>query len=274
MMCIKYYQTFTFLKIEYINEVVIIIRVRGALDKEVFHNESFFKETQKNKGAINEIDAFLKTNNIKVFDYSDFKNHQEVDKGGSAMIYSANFQRQKYALKSLDDNINKEWDNKKVKEFLNEHSKNILMNDGKPLIADFGISKSKHTDDDDNSPNSYLKGMGMSAYIDPQCFDQEKDKRDERSDIYSLGVLLWELTSGAPPFSDLTNDYAKYAIAIKTFNGGREEIIPGTPQGYADIYKNCWSPEPEKRPKLDDILSNLDKLSTNTFVEFIINDQT
>ncbi|CAG8850996.1 23697_t:CDS:2, partial [Gigaspora margarita] len=148
----------------------------GALDKEVFHNESFFKETQKNQGAINEIDAFLKTNNIKVFDYSDFKNHQEVDKGGSAMIYSANFQRQKYALKSLDDNINKEWDNKKVKEFLNE-----------------------------------------------------------------------------------------YAIAIKTFNGGREEMIPGTPQGYADIYKNCWSPEPEKRPKLDDILSNLDKLSTNTF---------
>ncbi|RIB03385.1 kinase-like domain-containing protein [Gigaspora rosea] len=141
------------------------------------------------------------------------------------------------------------------KEIIHEnlHSKNILMNDGKPLIADFGTSN-------------------MAAYVDPQYFIHygKEVERNERSDIYSLGVLLWELTSGTPPFSGLTNDYT---IAIRISRGDREEMIPGTPQGYADIYKNCWSPKPEKRPKLNDILSNLDRLSTETSVEFIINNR-
>ncbi|RIB18253.1 hypothetical protein C2G38_2086241 [Gigaspora rosea] len=70
-----------------------------------------------------------------------------------------------------------------------------------------------------------------------------------------MGTYKWET-----PFSGL-NDYT---IAIRIFRGDREEIIPGTPQEYVDIYKNCWSPEPEKRPKLNDILSNLDRLSAET----------
>ncbi|CAG8481678.1 41283_t:CDS:2 [Gigaspora margarita] len=36
----------------------------------------------------------------------------------------------------------------------------------------------------------------------------------------------------------------------------------GTPQEYVDLNTNCWFSEPEKRPKLDNILNNLDKLST------------
>ncbi|RIB01613.1 hypothetical protein C2G38_2230289 [Gigaspora rosea] len=125
MLYIKYYQTFKFFKIECINEEVRVLYLvlyrlrksgslinvthRGALDKnknlnltsyhkEVSHNESLFKETQK----YNEfIDALLEENKIEIFDCADFKNHQKVDVGGSAIIYSANIQRKKYALKSL-----------------------------------------------------------------------------------------------------------------------------------------------------------------------------
>ena len=58
---------------------------------------------------------------------------------------------------------------------------------------------------------------------------------------------------------------------MKISQGYREEVIPGTPQEYADIYKKCWSSEPEIRPQLNDILLNLDRLSTEISVEFIIN---
>ncbi|CAG8853996.1 34344_t:CDS:1, partial [Gigaspora margarita] len=60
---------------------------------------------------------------------------------------------------------------------------------------------------------------------------------------------------GTHPFSGLTNNYT---IALKISCGYQEEVIPGTLQEYADIYKKCWSPEPEKHPKLTDILSKLD----------------
>ncbi|KAF0469270.1 kinase-like protein [Gigaspora margarita] len=143
----------------------------------------------------------------------------------------------------------------------NLNSKNILMNDGKPLIADFGLSKYI----EDYSSPSCLKGM--PAYIEPQCIIQhgKKVKRDERSDIYSMGVLMWELTSGTQPFSDLMNNYA---ISVRIFFGDREKIIPGTPQEYADLYTSCWSSKPEKRPTLDRILNDLDGLLTETTCDF------
>ncbi|CAG8795819.1 7633_t:CDS:1, partial [Racocetra fulgida] len=55
-----------------------------------------------------------------------------------------------------------------------------------------------------------------------------------------------------------------YAISIRIFLGDREKMIPGTPQKYADIYTSCWSSEPEKRPKLDKILTDLENLLTET----------
>ncbi|CAG8771884.1 2307_t:CDS:2, partial [Dentiscutata erythropus] len=49
-------------------------------------------------------------------------------------------------------------------------------------------------------------------------------------------------------------------------------MIPGTPQEYANIYIDCWSSELEKRPKLVQILNDLDNLSTETICKVIIND--
>ncbi|RIB14450.1 kinase-like domain-containing protein [Gigaspora rosea] len=81
------------------------------------------------------------------------------------------------------------------------HSKNILMDNGKVLITDFGLSKRW---DDNTASGSSNNAVGVMAYVEPQCFIQNgrNFKRNENSDIYSLGVLLWELTSGIPPFKN------------------------------------------------------------------------
>ncbi|RIB19914.1 kinase-like domain-containing protein [Gigaspora rosea] len=76
-----------------------------------------------------------------------------------------------------------------------------------------------------------------------------KVKRNEKSDIYSLGVLLWELTSGTSPFNNLTS----VAVILKIINNEKEKVIPGTPTDYSELYKSCWSSDPDKRPTLEKI---------------------
>ncbi|RIB14057.1 kinase-like domain-containing protein [Gigaspora rosea] len=99
------------------------------------------------------------------------------------------------------------------------HSKNILINDDKILITDFGISK----DMNETSTISFVKGM--LPYIEPQCLLRNDIKRDKKSDIYSLGVLFWELTSGIPPFRNLPD----FEIIMKIVKAERENVITGTP---------------------------------------------
>ncbi|KAF0502405.1 kinase-like protein [Gigaspora margarita] len=124
------------------------------------------------------------------------------------------------------------------------HSMNILINDGRALITDFGISKQLDTVTTEN------------------VFEL-----NEKSDIYSLGVLFWELTSGIPPFNNLRDNAA---IISQIASGVREKIIENTPLDYSNLFRKCWSTEPDHRPSLAEILAEFDKLSAQN-VEFITN---
>ncbi|KAF0420603.1 kinase-like protein [Gigaspora margarita] len=143
------------------------------------------------------------------------------------------------------------------------HSKNILMNDNKVLIADFGVSKQLN---DSNSTNTTI--AGMPAYIEPEYIKGNSSTLNKKSDIYSLGVLFWELTSGVPPF----DKHCPLAIVLEISKNKREKIIFNTPAGYSNIYRNCWSSDPNQRPTLDKIKLELEKLSTTITDMFIKND--
>ncbi|KAF0412043.1 calmodulin-dependent protein kinase [Gigaspora margarita] len=148
------------------------------------------------------------------------------------------------------------------------HSKNILIHQGNALIADFGLSKYSN-----EVSTSSSNVPGMIAYIEPQCFIQlgRKVERDYKSDVYSLGVLFWELTSGVPPFSGVS----RYSINMYIARGDREKIIPNTPQTYVDLFMKCWSSDPDKRPTFDIIFDDLNRISeTAVEFEFITNDIT
>lgn len=137
------------------------------------------------------------------------------------------------------------------------------MHDNSALIADFGMSRQL-----DGSSTSDSKIKGIEAYIEPQCILQAKEKiykRNNRSDIYSLGVLLWELTSGIPPFDGCN----AVEILNKIYNHEREMSINGTPVDYINIYKKCWSDDPDERPKLVDIIEVLNRLLKTT-VDFVL----
>ncbi|RIB06355.1 hypothetical protein C2G38_2217336 [Gigaspora rosea] len=144
----------------------------------------------------------------------------------------------------------------------NLHSKNILIHKDQVKISDFDLNDSFQLS------NSVIQDF--PAYYEPQLFINS-DKVyliDKKSDIYSLGVIFWELTSGIPPFSNCS----KYAIIMKIANGKREETITNTPIEYANIYTKCWRTDPNERPTLHEIKVALDGLPAISSVEFITND--
>ena len=76
--------------------------------------------------------------------------------------------------------------------------------------------------------------FGTIPYIDPKKFDSPQSySLNKKSDIYSIGVLLWEMSSGKPPFNENTN---KISLIYDISQGKREEIIPDTPNDYAKLY--------------------------------------
>src|ERR1044071_5783028 len=70
------------------------------------------------------------------------------------------------------------------------------------------------------------------------------------SDIYSFSMIMWEFTSGTPPFDDRAHDLQ---LSISICKGERPKIIENTPQCYIDLMKKCWNEDPLKRPNASEI---------------------
>jgi len=105
-------------------------------------------------------------------------------------------------------------------------------------LADFGLSKKIN-----EASNSQSKLFGIIPYIDPRRLQRRLQKNNnnpiqsktlnEKTDVYSVGILLWEISSGHPPFK---NEQDNACLAVKILQGHREITAPGTPDDFAKLY--------------------------------------
>ncbi|CAG8452942.1 6642_t:CDS:2 [Diversispora eburnea] len=136
------------------------------------------------------------------------------------------------------------------------NANNVLVKDGSIKIYNIGLS---------NQFNQMSEAKKNEiGYTDPQILKNSRHKRNTKSDIFSVGILLWEISSGRPPFQssslELSNGMSKNKLATKISEGKREEPVKGTPVTYVDIYQQCWQNDPNKRPTIHEVHEKLSKI--------------
>ena len=130
-----------------------------------------------------------------------------------------------------------------------------MIQEGIPKIADFGAGK------EINKTTSHKDGiMGAVCYFEPLRFSDDKYELKISSDIYSLGVILWQISSGKPPFE---NEERNLALFEKIAEGQRESSIEGTPKRFIQLYETCWNFDPQMRITIAEVLRRLEAMKSD-----------
>jgi serine/threonine protein kinase len=149
------------------------------------------------------------------------------------------------------------------------HSKNVLHRDIKSLnvlmdesyhakLTDFGLSKIKN-----ESKTSTKTVAGTLCWMAPELFAL-RPSHTKKSDIYSLGMTLWELAARKIPYEGANETVIKDAVK----GGEREEMPNDCNTKLATLITACWQQDPDKRPDSDVIAEYLQSSSDN-FISFL-----
>jgi tRNA A-37 threonylcarbamoyl transferase component Bud32 len=124
---------------------------------------------------------------------------------------------------------------------------NILINqDGRVMLTDFGIARfAAHI-----SQNGGLSGT--PAYLSPEQI--EGNPTDGRSDLFSLGIVLYQLATGERPFQS-DSVQAVCAQILKAKITPASKVNPALPRAFDDIITRCLARNPEDRYANGELLS-------------------
>jgi serine/threonine protein kinase/Flp pilus assembly protein TadD len=132
----------------------------------------------------------------------------------------------------------------------------MVTNDGVAKIVDFGVAKLSSRTMLTKSGST----LGTVAYLSPE--QARGDSVDQRADLWSLGVTLYEMLSGRRPF---TSDYEQAIIyAILNENPpSLKEILSGIPDDLEQIIVRLLQKEPDKRfQSMHELVASLQRTTT------------
>src|SRR6201747_3080599 len=121
---------------------------------------------------------------------------------------------------------------------------NILIGaNGQVKVADFGIARAMNAPTESNLTQVGAV-MGTATYFSPE--QAQGAQPDPRSDLYSLGIVLYELVAGRPPFSGDN----PVGIAYKQVHEAPtplNQLVPGLPRPYEAIVAKLLAKNPAMR---------------------------
>ena len=140
---------------------------------------------------------------------------------------------------------------------------NIIMSrDGKVKVTDFGIAKVA------DSTTVTTTAAGTVHYISPE--QARSGYSDERSDIYSLGITMYEMVTGRVPFEGETN-VAVALMHIQSEITPPRQLEPSIPVSFEKIILKCTQKKPERRyASARELIADLRKVLTHPDGEYVV----
>jgi len=114
-------------------------------------------------------------------------------------------------------------------------------------IADFGMSRMSAED------TTMTLGVGTPIWMAPELMRRE-EKYTEKVDIYSYGLMLWEMVANDVPFKELNQMQLLMEVAV---NNKRPPIPANCDPLVGQLIQDCWQKDPTKRPSFQEILDRL-----------------
>ncbi|KAH8420560.1 hypothetical protein KR009_011459 [Drosophila setifemur] len=120
-------------------------------------------------------------------------------------------------------------------------------------ITDFGLAREMYN-------TQRMSAAGTYAWMPPEVISSSTYSKS--SDVWSYGVLLWELITGETPYKGFDPLSVAYGVAVNTLT----LPIPKTcPETWGALMKSCWQSDPHKRPGFKEILKQLESIARSKF---------
>ncbi|TMW69756.1 hypothetical protein Poli38472_001912 [Pythium oligandrum] len=129
-------------------------------------------------------------------------------------------------------------------------SKNCLVSEHLVVkVADFGLARFKYKTYGDYT------FVGTPYWAAPEVIRHEP--YDEKADVYSYAIVLWELVERKDPYEGLN----AFQVPLQVANDGLRpaEFTKSAPLGLDHLMKQCWDSNPNQRPTFEEIAETLNK---------------
>ena len=123
----------------------------------------------------------------------------------------------------------------------------IVTPEDHAYLTDFGLAKRAETDPGLTAADQML---GTVDYVAPELI--EGSEPDARSDIYSLGAVLYEMLAGAAPFAAHRGGMAKMWAQVNAEPDALRDQRPDIPAGVDELVRRAMAKDPAQRPSAEE----------------------